>query len=173
MPKSKTKTNSKRYKRIGSRRRFRGAGFADRLRRKTKRIESKHIGRTYIDSEELNMKHQQEKNIYKPKTTTNNNDNDWADNGQMFDSNFGPGAIDFYQGPSIKKNDYVSRAIPHGSNGSIAYATGDSFTGDFVKGKRQGKGTLTIKNGPTYSGQWTNDSFIPLVNWKKTLKSKK
>ena len=34
---------------------------------------------------------------------------------------------------------------------------GDIYEGDFVKGKRQGYGVLTLKSGEKYEGQWFNN----------------
>ena len=163
MPKTKRYRKIKRSKRRRHCKKQMGSGLTDKIRKRTQKYsDRKTVGRTFVDKDIADTIYQQKQDKEQ-----------WIDNGQMFDSNFGPGSQDFYQGPSIKLNNYVSKAIPHGPNGSIDYATGDNYTGDFVKGKREGKGTLTINNGPKYTGQWSNDSFVPLVNWKKTLKNKK
>lgn len=37
------------------------------------------------------------------------------------------------------------------------YANGERFEGDWVHGKRHGKGTYTYADGSVYTGQWDND----------------
>lgn len=36
------------------------------------------------------------------------------------------------------------------------YVNGNSYRGNFHKGKAHGKGTYTWANGETYSGDWNN-----------------
>jgi hypothetical protein len=86
----------------------------------------------------------------------------------MVDSKFGPSNESLYVGPSIREGD---NKIPHGKDGTIVYSTGHVYKGDFKQGKREGYGTLTIKEGkikgPTYEGEWKDDKFVPFVDYKK------
>lgn len=44
-------------------------------------------------------------------------------------------------------------------SGSMEYNNGDSFTGNFLNGKRHGEGTYVWKNGESYTGHWENDKM--------------
>lgn len=101
----------------------------------------------------------------KPKTPT------WEDNGFITDNAFGPSKEGLYAGPSIKYGSQL--AVPHGKDGTILYPTGHTYTGDFVKGKREGTGKLTILKGPTYEGDWKDDKFTQFIEWKNQNKGKK
>lgn len=47
--------------------------------------------------------------------------------------------------------------IPHGY-GTISYPNGDKYTGDFIKGKKNGQGEYFCQDdGTTYKGFWEND----------------
>jgi len=94
----------------------------------------------------------------------------WEENGYITDNNFGPSQEGLYAGPSIKYGT-MGAAIPHGKDGKILYTTGDVYTGDFVKGKREGTGKLTIKEGPTYEGDWKDDKFVEFTDWKNANKN--
>jgi len=59
---------------------------------------------------------------------------------------------DVYTGP------FDSSLRPSGS-GSMAYASGDSYRGNFLDGRPQGNGTYTFKNGDSYSGEFQNGTF--------------
>ncbi|MBK7393758.1 MAG: hypothetical protein IPI64_10740 [Chloracidobacterium sp.] len=43
--------------------------------------------------------------------------------------------------------------------GERGYRNGDSYEGDFVKGRKVGQGTYTFKNGDYYVGEWKNDKW--------------
>uniref|UniRef100_A0A6C0E129 Uncharacterized protein n=1 Tax=viral metagenome TaxID=1070528 RepID=A0A6C0E129_9ZZZZ len=176
---SNTKKRSKQSKTFRKRKLRRGGTFVAKLRGKTRRAPTpererlirqtvnpngsrfSRSGRTYVESfERTNVITPPRPTREKPSTPT------WQDNGLMTDNAYGPSKQGLYAGPSIK---YGSRpAIPHGKDGVIVYPTGDTYTGDFVKGKRQGTGRLTIKEGPTYEGDWKDDKFSEFVEWKKS-----
>jgi hypothetical protein len=52
----------------------------------------------------------------------------------------------------------VSGSCENGS-GTYVYSNGYRFEGDFVNGKREGRGLLTEPDGGTYDGMWSNDEF--------------
>jgi len=56
---------------------------------------------------------------------------------------------DRYEG-SFKNDNF------HG-HGSYEYADGSKFIGEFVDGKREGKGVETYPNGDHYEGSFKND----------------
>jgi hypothetical protein len=64
--------------------------------------------------------------------------------------------IDVYEG------DFKA-GLPDGS-GTYTWSNGNSFTGQFVKGVKQGKGVLTIKKpdvqDSVVEGYWKNDAYI-------------
>jgi hypothetical protein len=41
----------------------------------------------------------------------------------------------------------------HG-HGTLQFATGEIYTGDFADGERSGRGTMVKKDGHEYTGQW-------------------
>ncbi|HNV48326.1 MAG TPA: hypothetical protein PKJ16_14880, partial [Spirochaetota bacterium] len=41
--------------------------------------------------------------------------------------------------------------------GTLAYSSGDTYTGFFVNGERSGFGTYAFLRGDTYTGQWRKD----------------
>jgi len=88
----------------------------------------------------------------------------WKESGYITD-NYGPSKKGLYTGPSIKYGT-IGEKIPHGKDGTILYKNGDVYTGDFNKGKREGTGKLTIKEGPTYEGDWKADKFVEFTDWK-------
>lgn len=113
------------------------------------------------------------RNIITPPRTTRENlkSPTWKDNGFISDNTFGPSKEGVYAGPSIK---YGSRpAIPHGKEGTLIYPSGYVYTGDFVKGQREGVGKLMIPKGPTYEGDWKDDKFTEFVEWKEQNKKNK
>jgi len=96
---------------------------------------------------------------------------EWKDSGLMTLNDYGPGKQSMYLGPSTQYG--TESAIPHGKDGTVIYATGDVYSGDFVKGKREGTGALHVKEGPKYEGEWRDDKFVEFTDWKSTEKSKK
>ena len=67
-----------------------------------------------------------------------------------------------YQGEC--ENDSSGRSLPHG-HGIMYYANGDSYVGDWVHGKREGRGVFTsarVKPGTDmrnkYVGTWLADN---------------
>lgn len=91
----------------------------------------------------------------------------FRDNGYMIDTQFGPNESAFYAGPSIIRGE---KGIPHGKEGTVVYSTGHVYKGDFNKGKREGTGTFTVKEGPTYEGEWKDDKFVPFIEYKSQNK---
>jgi hypothetical protein len=47
----------------------------------------------------------------------------------------------------------------HGS-GVIKYADGESYSGQFADGRRNGEGTNIFSNGTVLDGLWLNDEFV-------------
>ncbi|MEE0928223.1 MAG: hypothetical protein UIG59_03440, partial [Acutalibacteraceae bacterium] len=69
----------------------------------------------------------------------------------------GEGRVDFTSGNSY--NGTFSNAQPHG-HGKYTYAKDsrlDYYEGDFVDGKRSGKGKLFYKSGTIYDGEWKDN----------------
>lgn len=174
---SKTKKYGKKTKTFRKRKIRRGGTFVAKLRGKTRRVptpererpirrtvnpnDSNRFSRNYVEPfERTTVITPPRTTREKPSTPT------WQDNGFMTDNRYGPSKEGLYAGPSIK---YGSRsAVPHGKEGTILYPTGDTYTGDFMKGKREGTGRLTIKGGPSYEGDWKDDKFSDFVEWKKS-----
>lgn len=69
------------------------------------------------------------------------------------------------KGESIGLDRYAGefkKGFPHGV-GTYVWHTGETYTGEWVKGLRDGKGVLTIKlqgRDSTVSGRWKDDKFI-------------
>jgi hypothetical protein len=198
-PKSKTRKYYKKRKTFRKRRQSGGVetGFVNKLRKQTRKVtpsnsdrhkrqtmDSRQVsrftrsGRDYyvtratgetstrlpiIPSKNASKPNKQEvKPEYKP---------EWKNSGLMTLNDYGPGKQSFYTGPSIQYG--VEPSIPHGKDGTIVYATGDVYSGDFMKGKREGTGKLQIKEGPKYEADWNDDTFVEFKEWKNTEKSKK
>ncbi len=53
-------------------------------------------------------------------------------------------------------SEWIDR--PHGQ-GTLVYATGDEYVGEFKDGRRHGQGTDTYANGDKYVGEWKDDMF--------------
>jgi hypothetical protein len=49
--------------------------------------------------------------------------------------------------------------MPHGDVVLVS-PDGSRYEGEFVKGRRNGFGKLTMKNGTVYEGQFKDDEFI-------------
>jgi hypothetical protein len=49
-----------------------------------------------------------------------------------------------------------SRGRPHG-HGSLVFAQGDRYDGEFEGGRRSGRGVYTYANGDVYTGMWKKD----------------
>ena len=49
-----------------------------------------------------------------------------------------------------------SRGRPHG-HGSLVFAQGDRYDGEFEGGRRSGRGAYTYANGDVYTGMWKKD----------------
>ena len=43
--------------------------------------------------------------------------------------------------------------------GSLRYANGDSYEGQFYNGLKHGKGKLVQNNGVAYNGEWKNEKM--------------
>ena len=57
--------------------------------------------------------------------------------------------------------DYSGECTKNGLNGSgtMKFGNDESYTGEFEKNKRSGKGVYTWKSGATYDGDWLNDDM--------------
>ena len=44
--------------------------------------------------------------------------------------------------------------------GVATYANGDVYQGSFVKGKRQGRGTIKFASGDSASGKWNDGALV-------------
>jgi len=173
----KTKKNYKKRRTIRTRKSLRGAGFTESLRVKTRRApREKEIKRTI----NLNSFNRLSRNYFPsiedskfiataPKQTIDS-PSKFKDNGYMVDNTYGPNKSAFYSGPSVISGE---KGIPHGKEGIVVYPTGHIYKGDFNKGKREGTGTFTVKDGPTYEGEWNDDKFVPFTEWKSQNKIKK
>lgn len=164
MPKSKKRSKkSNTFRKRKLRRGGQSTGLVAKLRGKTRRVptpERERPIRRTVNPNGSNRFNRSGRSYVPLENPT------WQDNGLITDNAYGPSKEGLYAGPSIK---YGSRqAIPHGKEGTILYTTGDIYTGDFVKGKREGTGKLTIKGGPTYEGDWKDDKFSDFVEWKKS-----
>jgi hypothetical protein len=173
----KTKKHYKKRKTIRKRKTIGGSGFTDKIRGKTRRVTPERerrrtitpndrnrfnrSNRTYVPSQE------ERKFIATPPkpTTRRESPPKFRDNGYMVDPNYGLNESAFYSGPSIIRGE---KGIPHGKDGMIAYSTGHIYEGDFNKGKREGTGTLRMEKGPgpSYTGEWKDDKFVPFTEWK-------
>ena len=49
-----------------------------------------------------------------------------------------------------------SKGKRHGQ-GTVTYASGTTYTGEWKDGKRNGHGTYTGAGGGTYTGEWKDD----------------
>jgi len=184
----KTKKNNKKPKTFKKRKINGGVskGFVNNLRQKTRRMpRNERDPRTTTDSTGRNRFNRNrryyvsditsslhERTLSSPPTISREKVQSpvWQDNGIITDNQFGPSKEGFYAGPSIK---YGSRdPIPHGKEGTILYPSGHIYTGDFVRGLREGQGKLKIKEGPTYEGVWKNDKFTDFTEWKEENKKK-
>jgi len=172
---SKTKKRNKKIRTFKKRRHFGGHpgdGFVKNLRGKTRRnpspqrerirtINSKKFersGRSYVVS------------MHPPELK-----NEWKEHKYAVSNKYGPNESSFYAGPALE-NSYLyetqgTQPIPHGKDGTLLYSTGHIYKGDFNHGKREGYGTLQVRdgktNGPTYEGEWKDDKFVPFLDYKK------
>jgi hypothetical protein len=175
----KTKKRNQKSKTSKKRRRVGGTdtGFVGKLRQKTRRIH-----RNKPESERRQIINPNRRNrsdryasflpqvVTPPKATRETiKSPTWQDSGFITDNEFGPSKEGFYAGPSIKYG--TISAIPHGKDGTILYPTGHVYTGDFVKGLREGMGKLQIQHGPIYEGEWKNDKFTKFIEWKENKKN--
>ncbi len=60
--------------------------------------------------------------------------------------------------PPAYTGERNSDGKPHGQ-GSVTYADGETYTGEFKDGKRHGQGTLTSADGSTYTGEWKDGNW--------------
>ena len=196
MAKSKSKSKSKTRKHYKKRKTFRKrrqsggveTSFVDKLRRQTRKAPTTSSDkRKTMDSRQVSRFTRSGRDYYVTHATgeiatrfpiippTNSSKpkikHEWKDSGLMTLNDYGPGKQSLYMGPGIQYGDEPS--IPHGRDGTIVYATGDVYSGDFVKGKREGTGALQIKEGPKYEGDWSDDKFVKFTEWKSTEKSQK
>lgn len=59
----------------------------------------------------------------------------------------------------------VKDGIPADGWGTMVFASGNRYDGEFREGKRNGCGTLTFSNGRRYVGQFQNDQFAGVGVW--------
>ncbi|MCD8214798.1 MAG: hypothetical protein LUC97_04020 [Clostridiales bacterium] len=64
------------------------------------------------------------------------------------------GSINTYTG---EVSGSSNNQIPNGHGTMVYGATENTYEGDWVDGKREGKGTYTFANGSVYDGYWAND----------------
>jgi len=181
----KTKKHYKKRRTIRKRKTIGGSGFTEGLRGKTitmrnatperKRTINPNDRNRFNRSNRTYVPAQTNQDVRfiatPPKSTTTRRESPpkFRDNGYMVDTQFGPNKSAFYSGPSIIRGE---KGIPHGKNGMIAYSTGHIYEGDFNKGKREGTGTLRMEKGPgpSYTGEWKDDKFVPFTEWKSQKK---
>lgn len=61
---------------------------------------------------------------------------------------------------AVKRQNEIESEIQNRTftgNTTFKYSNGDSYSGDWVKGIKEGRGTYTWSSGQTYSGLWQND----------------
>jgi len=142
----KTKKNYKKRRTIRKRKSVRGAGFAEELRTRTR----------------TRRLPPQERQREKRRSITPNK------------RNIFPASIRNYLDPApaseINPLSQQDVSVPNGKNITIVYPTGHIYKGDFNEGKKEGTGTFTVKDGPSYTGEWKEDKFVPFTEWKKSHK---
>jgi hypothetical protein len=181
----KTKKHYKKRRTIKKRKSLRGAGFTESLRKKTQRYRSPEKNRirtvnpndrdrARIGFDRTGRKYvipSQQVQTYAPV-------DEWKQHTYAVSNKYGPSQSSFYAGPALE-NPYLYETqgiqpIPHGKDGTIVYSTGNIYKGDFNQGKREGFGTLQIKEGktmgPKYEGEWKEDKFVPFMEWKESKK---
>ena len=178
----KTKKNYKKRRTIRKRKSVGGAGFTEGLRGKTRTMRNRtperkrtiipnRFNRTNINYVPVQTNQDLRFIATPPKLTRGEkmfeSPPKFRDNGYMVDTQFGPNKSAFYAGPSIIRGE---KGIPHGKEGTVVYSTGHVYKGDFNKGKREGTGTFTVKEGPTYEGEWKDDKFVPFIEYKSQNK---
>ena len=53
----------------------------------------------------------------------------------------------------------VSENLYHNCFGTITFTNGDKFVGEWINGKRTGKGTYTWVSGSKYVGEWKDNNM--------------
>ena len=48
----------------------------------------------------------------------------------------------------------VGKVVPKEMKGKVEYADGSTYSGEWVKGMRHGKGVYNWKDGSKYEGEW-------------------
>ena len=170
---AKSRKNYKKHRTQRKRKLRRGAGFTENLRGKTRKVNANEQRRITINPNGRNRFNRSGRS-YVISNQPIERANEWKES-KVLVTNYGPSQSAFYSGPGMQ-NDYLyhtqkTQPIPHGKDGTLVYSTGHVYKGDFNKGKREGFGTLTIKEGktkgPTYEGEWKDDKFVPFIEWKK------
>ena len=59
--------------------------------------------------------------------------------------------------PACEGDDYSQW---NGCKGKVTYDNGDIYYGEFIDGKRWGKGSLTNSDGTVSKGEWQNDELV-------------
>jgi hypothetical protein len=59
--------------------------------------------------------------------------------------------------PACEGDDYSQW---NGCKGKVTYDNGDIYYGEFIDGKRWGKGSLTNPDGTVSKGEWQNDVLV-------------
>eukprot|EP01043_Picozoa_sp_COSAG02_P052778 COSAG02_NODE_5740_length_4077_cov_12.821600_1_plen_970_part_00 len=88
-------------------------------------------------------------------------------NGRRYEGSFehgkrhGQGTLTETDGSTIYEGEWQEGEIPQvrDGTGTRMYENGEVYKGDFVRGKRHGKGTLTRKGRTIYEGDWRNDEY--------------
>jgi hypothetical protein len=175
---SKTKKRNKKIRTFKKRRHFGGHpgdGFVKNLRSKTRRNPSPQRERRQIINPNGRSTFNRFGRSYVVSTQPPEIKNEWKEHKYAVSNKYGPNESSFYAGPALE-NSYLyetqgTQPIPHGKDGTVVYSTGHVYKGDFNQGKREGYGTLQVKegkiNGPTYEGEWKDDKFVPFLDYKK------
>jgi len=77
-------------------------------------------------------------------------------------------ALDSDDIPPMKIDFSIIEPKPDGF-GTMKYANGDLYVGDFSDGKREGKGSCIFANGDKWEGGWSNDALDANGNGTLTL----
>jgi hypothetical protein len=168
---------NKKPRTIRRRKSLRGSGFTEDLRNKTSRTRKNS---TIKNPPLVNRRNRfvRQSRSYLDSTQEREPINEWKEQSYSVTNKYGPNESAFYAGP-VLQNDYLYQTqkvqpIPHGKDGTVIYSTGHVYKGDFNKGKREGHGTLVIKDGkikgPIYEGEWKDDKFVPFTDWKNANK---
>ena len=66
-------------------------------------------------------------------------------------------ALNSYSLPKCEGDDYKKW---NNCEGTLTWADGDKYVGEFKNGKRHGRGTMTLPDGSKYEGIWKNGELV-------------